>query len=93
MFAGKDFKVVQKEVSDILQGRLLVGHAVHHDLKVSINIKENQMFIYSVFGQFNGGKKYRRAIYQVHVHVVGPTDVTFSLKNNTLLLSTKAKWF
>ncbi|GAB6029134.1 REX4, RNA exonuclease 4 [Chamberlinius hualienensis] len=31
---GADFKLVQKEVSEILQNRILVGHAIHHDLKV-----------------------------------------------------------
>lgn len=31
---GEDFAKVQKEVSEILNGRTLVGHAVHHDLKV-----------------------------------------------------------
>jgi len=31
---GERFSVVCKEVSDIIKGRILVGHAVHHDLKV-----------------------------------------------------------
>lgn len=31
---GEEFKVVQKEVSEILKGRILVGHAVHNDLKI-----------------------------------------------------------
>jgi RNA exonuclease 4 len=31
---GEDFKTVQKEVSDLLLGRILVGHAIHNDLKV-----------------------------------------------------------
>ena len=31
---GTDFKVVQKEVSEILWGRTLVGHALHNDLAV-----------------------------------------------------------
>lgn len=31
---GEEFAKVQKEVSEILNGRILVGHAVHHDLKV-----------------------------------------------------------
>ncbi|XP_068771226.1 RNA exonuclease 4 isoform X2 [Struthio camelus] len=31
---GEDFKIVQKEVADILNGRILVGHALHNDLKV-----------------------------------------------------------
>lgn len=28
-------KIVQKEVADILNDRILVGHAIHNDLKVS----------------------------------------------------------
>jgi len=35
-YTAVDFKVVQKEVSDLLIGRILVGHAVQHDLKVGI---------------------------------------------------------
>ncbi|RLW00500.1 hypothetical protein DV515_00008770 [Chloebia gouldiae] len=31
---GEDFKTVQKEVAEILQGRILVGHALRNDLKV-----------------------------------------------------------
>jgi len=31
---AEDFKTVQKEVADILQGRILVGHALWNDLKV-----------------------------------------------------------
>ncbi|XP_075761391.1 RNA exonuclease 4 isoform X2 [Pelodiscus sinensis] len=31
---GEEFKSVQKEVADILKGRILVGHAVHNDLKI-----------------------------------------------------------
>ncbi|XP_073170133.1 RNA exonuclease 4 isoform X2 [Lepidochelys kempii] len=31
---GAEFKSVQKEVADILRGRILVGHAVHNDLKI-----------------------------------------------------------
>ena len=29
-----DFKNVQKEVSELIKGRVLVGHAIHYDLKV-----------------------------------------------------------
>lgn len=32
---GTEFRVVQKEVSDMLTDRILIGHSVHHDLKVS----------------------------------------------------------
>ncbi|KAJ8706635.1 hypothetical protein PYW07_012713 [Mythimna separata] len=31
---GEDFTVVQKEVSELLKGRILVGHSVNHDLSV-----------------------------------------------------------
>ncbi|XP_059444688.1 uncharacterized protein LOC132176480 isoform X2 [Corylus avellana] len=31
---AKDFRVVQKRVAEIIMGRLLVGHALHNDLKV-----------------------------------------------------------
>ncbi|KAL2099600.1 hypothetical protein ACEWY4_003994 [Coilia grayii] len=31
---GEDFRQVQKEVAEILEGRVLVGHAIHNDLKV-----------------------------------------------------------
>lgn len=37
-FSGEDFKKIQEEVADILRGRILVGHAVHNDLKVHISI-------------------------------------------------------
>lgn len=32
--SGEKLEVVQKEVADMLKGRVLVGHAVHNDLKV-----------------------------------------------------------
>ena len=32
--SAPSFVTVQKEVADLIQGRLLVGHALHHDLKV-----------------------------------------------------------
>ncbi|XP_053335276.1 RNA exonuclease 4 [Clarias gariepinus] len=31
---GENFKVVQQEVAKILEGRILVGHAIHNDLKI-----------------------------------------------------------
>jgi RNA exonuclease 4 len=31
---GEDFKLVQKEVSEMLNGRVLIGHSIKHDLKV-----------------------------------------------------------
>ena len=34
LIIGVDYKIVQKEVSDILKKRILVGHALHNDLKV-----------------------------------------------------------
>ncbi|KAG1958595.1 RNA exonuclease 4 [Pimephales promelas] len=31
---GEDIKTVQEEVAQILEGRILVGHAIHNDLKI-----------------------------------------------------------
>ncbi|CAN9509095.1 unnamed protein product [Ophioblennius macclurei] len=31
---GEDVRTVQREVGDILQGRIVVGHAIHNDLKI-----------------------------------------------------------
>lgn len=31
---GEDVRTVQKEVGDILKGRIVVGHAIHNDLKI-----------------------------------------------------------
>ncbi|XP_036443937.1 RNA exonuclease 4 [Colossoma macropomum] len=32
--SGEDISTVQKEVAEILKGRILVGHAIHNDLKI-----------------------------------------------------------
>ena len=32
--AAKEFWAVQKEVTELIKGRVLVGHALHNDLKV-----------------------------------------------------------
>uniref|UniRef100_A0ACD5VQR2 Uncharacterized protein n=1 Tax=Avena sativa TaxID=4498 RepID=A0ACD5VQR2_AVESA len=34
MNKAKDFSIVQKDVAELITGRVLVGHALHHDLKV-----------------------------------------------------------
>lgn len=34
MNKAKDFWIIQKDVADLIKGRILVGHALHHDLKV-----------------------------------------------------------
>ena len=31
-------KTVQKEVGEIMEGRILVGHAIHNDLKVQFTL-------------------------------------------------------
>ena len=31
---AKDFSIVQKDIAELITGRVLVGHALHHDLKV-----------------------------------------------------------
>lgn len=33
-FTGEEVKIVQSEVAEILKGRIVVGHAIHNDLKV-----------------------------------------------------------
>lgn len=33
--AGADVQIVQREVANILEGRVVVGHAIHNDLKVA----------------------------------------------------------
>lgn len=39
-FAAEDMYTVQKELSDLLKGRILVGHALHNDLKVIYSLQE-----------------------------------------------------
>ncbi|VAI76113.1 unnamed protein product [Triticum turgidum subsp. durum] len=34
MNKAKDFSIVQKDIAELITGRVLVGHALHHDLKV-----------------------------------------------------------
>lgn len=34
-YSAKPFEQVQKRVAELLEDRILVGHAVHNDLKVS----------------------------------------------------------
>ena len=58
---GQDFKVVQKEVSDLLNKRVLVGHALSHDLKVLFLDHPKRMIrdtaLYEPFRAAFGGKK------------------------------------
>ena len=37
IFVAEEFNVVQKEVSGLLKGKILVGHALRNDLKVGVN--------------------------------------------------------
>lgn len=34
--AAKNFNAVQKEVAELIKEKILVGHALHNDLKVSL---------------------------------------------------------
>lgn len=43
--AAKDFWVVQKDVAELIKGRILVGHALHHDLKV---VNDHNLIIYAL---------------------------------------------
>ncbi len=38
VFLGEDFLTVQKEVADLIKGRILVGHALQNDMKVCIRM-------------------------------------------------------
>ena len=71
MITGEDFEVVQKEVSEILNGRLLIGHAIHNDLKVNNldNDKCNVKFglglwfltpLSTIFQLYRGSQFYKR---------------------------------
>ncbi|PVD25041.1 hypothetical protein C0Q70_15538 [Pomacea canaliculata] len=57
---GEDFHTVQKEVSDLLEGHILVGHAIHNDLKVLFldhprrDIRDTSR--YKPFRQLMGGR-------------------------------------
>ncbi|XP_054263023.1 uncharacterized protein LOC128986602 [Macrosteles quadrilineatus] len=52
-----DFKIVQKEVSDILKSRILVGHALKNDLKVLyLSHPKHSMRDTSKFKKFREGK-------------------------------------
>lgn len=57
---GEEFKIVQKEISDMLQGRVLVGHSIKHDLKVLYLDHPKKMIrdtsVYKPFRASFGGK-------------------------------------
>ena len=36
--AAKEFRLVQNKVAEFIKGRILVGHALRNDLKVSISV-------------------------------------------------------
>ena len=45
-FLAKPFEEVQKRVSDLLKDKILVGHAVHNDLKVRMVHSLQPLFKY-----------------------------------------------
>ena len=49
-----DFKQVQTEVAELIKDRLLVGHAIHHDLKVFKRRETNIHFNVNILGSFPG---------------------------------------
>ena len=58
---GVDFETVRKEVKDLLQGRILVGHSINYDLD-AIGIDHPTHMIrdtssYEPFRAANGGRK------------------------------------
>ena len=41
---ARPFKAVQKEVTDLVEGRVLVGHAIHNDLEVLFLVIRGRRF-------------------------------------------------
>ncbi|CAM6114193.1 unnamed protein product [Calypogeia fissa] len=68
---AEDFFTVQKEVADILQNRILVGHALHNDLKVLLlshprkNIRDTQH--YGPFRSDNGRPQALKHLAALHL--------------------------
>lgn len=59
--AGEDVMIVRKEVAEIVQGRIIVGHAIHNDLKVHL--------VYFFFsGEFNVSKESKNENAYVKTH-------------------------
>ncbi|KAG4424681.1 hypothetical protein IFR04_002214 [Cadophora malorum] len=60
MTTARDFEVVQKEVAEILEGRVLIGHAIKNDLAAMMlghprkDIRDTSR--YSGFRKYNGGR-------------------------------------
>ena len=46
--AAKDFRTVQNDVSAMIKGRTLVGHALHNDLKVCLTQLFSFYFLYVI---------------------------------------------
>ncbi|KAK0119825.1 3'-5' exonuclease [Cadophora gregata] len=60
MTTARDFEVVQKEIAEILEGRVLIGHAIKNDLAAMMlghprkDIRDTSR--YSGFRKYNGGR-------------------------------------
>lgn len=48
--AAKDFRIVQKEVAELIKGRILVGHALRNDFKVTVHLL--RLCVWSTFYNF-----------------------------------------
>ena len=64
LVGAPEFKQVQTEVAELIKDRLLVGHAIHHDLKVSKIEKKTQSYQFKTVGSFPGSPE---EINQRHV--------------------------
>lgn len=70
---GKEFQVVQKEVCDLLKGRILVGHAVKNDLKVLYlshpkqMIRDTSKYFRFMFGNRVALKKLTEKLLHVNI--------------------------
>ena len=63
MPVAPEFSVVQKQVSDMLKDRILVGHSVQNDLKVHSHT-------YIVFTFTHGVTLCYTDVFYVYIHVV-----------------------
>lgn len=98
---GVDFAIVQKEVADILRGRVLVGHALKHDLAV-LYLSHPRKYLrdtsrYKPFRQISKGstpslKKLARELLGIEVQVGEHNSVEDARTAMQLYMLYKNKW-
>lgn len=64
--SAKDFRVVQKKVAELIEGRILVGHALHNDFKVLLIQFFNFVVLWSWNQDFLCEFSFRQALLLTH---------------------------